>query len=64
MSNLYWSVYKQLEKEVIDLSFSIYFDDKQFEFISTKEYNKTPPYSLRAGDLIVRCCNDNTAYAM
>ena len=72
MNNLYWSVYKQLEKEVLDLSYSVYFNDEQFEFIPAqkkcgekkdtaeiaKKYISTPPYSLRIGDLIVRCANE------
>jgi hypothetical protein len=71
-SNLYWAVYKNLEKEVIELSYNIYFDDKQFEYVEyenkedenkdgekkEKNYIKTPPYSLKAGDLLVRCCTE------
>ena len=59
-TNLYWPVYKNLEKEVIDLSFNVYFDDMQFEYILDKtdgeKYVKTPPYSIKIGDLLIRCC--------
>ena len=56
MLNLHWPVYKNLEKEVIDLSFSVFFDDAQFEYIppsveGDQKYLKTPPYSLKIGDL-------------
>lgn len=42
--NLYWSVYENLESEVLSLADSIMFDDNQLEV-----------YSLKIGDLIVRC---------
>lgn len=42
--NLFMSVYKRLEKEVISLTDSILFDDKQ-----------TAVYSLAAADIIIRC---------
>ena len=60
MSNLYWPVYKNLEKEVIDLSYSINFDDSQFEYIKSQEGNniKSPPYSVKIGDLLIRCCTE------
>jgi hypothetical protein len=60
MSNLYWPVYKNLEKEVIELSYSINFDDTQFEYLmnSDSKYIKTPPYSVKIGDLLVRCCTE------
>ena len=61
--NLHWPIYKNLEKEVIDLSFNVFFDDVQFEYITpktkgNKKYIKSPPYSLRTGDLLVRCCTE------
>ena len=61
--NFHWPVYKNLEKEVIDLSFSVFFDDVQFEYIPTNgegetKYFRTPPYSLKIGDLLVRCCTE------
>ena len=31
--NLYWPVYKNLEKEVLALSYNIHFDDAQFEYL-------------------------------
>ncbi|WP_430613155.1 hypothetical protein [Flavobacterium sp. JP2137] len=60
MINLYWPVYKNLEKEVIELSFNIYFDDNQFEYIKDKEKGllKSPPYSLKIGELLIRCCTE------
>ena len=60
MSNLFWPVFKNLEKEVIDLSYNINFDDNQFEYIKDKDgnYIKTPPYSVKIGDLLVRCCTE------
>ena len=42
--NLYWSVYENLESEVLALANSIMFDDSQLKV-----------YSLKIGDLIVRC---------
>ncbi len=42
--NLYWPIYKNLEKEVIDISNNIHFDDSQ-----------TKVYSMKIADLIVRC---------
>ena len=42
--NLYWPIYKNLEKEVIEISNYIHFDDDQ---LST--------YSIHIGDLIIRC---------
>ncbi len=44
MLNLYWPVYKNLEKEVLELSNVIHFDD-----------NQTKIYSMKIADLIVRC---------
>lgn len=60
MINLYWPVYKNLEKEVIELSFNIYFDDNQFEYIEDKNQSllKSPPYSLKIGELLIRCCTE------
>jgi len=60
-ANLYWPVYKNLEKEILELSFIIYFDDAQFKYIkkgNKQEYTKTPPYSLKIGDLLIRCCTE------
>ena len=34
--NLYWSTYKQIEKEVLELSYNIAFDDDQLEVYSSK----------------------------
>ncbi len=45
--NLYWSVYENLESEVLALADSIMFDDTQLKV-----------YSLEIGDLIVRCAVD------
>lgn len=42
--NLYWSVYKNLEKEVMDLSNQIHFDDKQLSI-----------YSVKISELLLRC---------
>jgi hypothetical protein len=42
--NLYWPVYKNLEKEILELSNDIYFDDKQLYV-----------YSIKIADLIFRC---------
>ena len=43
-SNLYWSIYKNLELEVENLMFSIHFDDTQIDV-----------YSPKAIDIILRC---------
>ena len=42
--NLYWSVYKNLEREFLGLADVIHFDDAQLDV-----------YSVRLADLIVRC---------
>lgn len=42
--NFYWSVYKNLEKELITLSNQIHFDDKQLTV-----------YSVKISELIIRC---------
>lgn len=42
-NNLYWAVYKNLEKELIELSYAIYIDDKQ---LST--------YSIKIAELLIR----------
>jgi hypothetical protein len=42
--NLYWSVYKNLEKELIVLSDQIHFDDNQLSV-----------YSVKISELIIRC---------
>lgn len=44
MINLYWSVYKNLEKEVIDLSNQVHFDDDQLSI-----------YSVKISELLIRC---------
>ncbi|MBE9584604.1 hypothetical protein IM792_09120 [Mucilaginibacter sp. JRF] len=44
MQNLYWSVYKNLEKELIDIMFYIHIDDDQLNV-----------YSPKIANLIVRC---------
>lgn len=42
--NLYWPVYLKIEEDVINLTDSVLFDDKQWEV-----------YSIVIGDLLVRC---------
>ncbi|WP_407528955.1 hypothetical protein [Vibrio parahaemolyticus] len=44
MSNLYWPIYKNLEKEVVELSNWVHFDDKQL-FV----------YSVKISELLIRC---------
>lgn len=44
MINLYWPVYKNLEKEVIELSNQIHFDDNQLSI-----------YSIKISELLLRC---------
>lgn len=44
MSNLYWPIYKNLEKEVMDLSNWVHFDDKQLSI-----------YSVKISELLIRC---------
>lgn len=41
--NFYWSIYQNIEKEIIDLSNSIHFDDDQLEI-----------YSMKIAELIIR----------
>ncbi len=60
LNNMYWPVYKNLEKEILELSFNVYFDDMQFEYLEDGKggFVKTPPYSLKIGDLLMRCCTE------
>lgn len=44
MTNIYWPVYKNLEKELIELSNQIHFDDKQLTI-----------YSVKITELLLRC---------
>lgn len=44
MINLYWPVYKNLEKEVLELSNQVHFDDKQLSI-----------YSVKIAELLIRC---------
>lgn len=44
MDNLYFPIYKSLEKEVLDLALNIYVDDNQLSV-----------YSLKIAELLVRC---------
>jgi len=44
MANLYWSVYKNLEKEVLELSNQIHIDDEQLKV-----------YSIKISELLIRC---------
>lgn len=44
MNNLYWSIYKNLEKEVLGFADMIHFDDNQLSV-----------YSVRITDLLIRC---------
>jgi hypothetical protein len=69
-ANMYWVVYKNLEKEVLELTYSIQFSDNQYEYLkndgsrpeaaekllSELEYIKMPVYSLKSANLLVRCC--------
>lgn len=45
MMNLFWPVYKNLEKEVLEISNQIHFDD-----------NQTDVYSIKISELLLRCC--------
>ncbi len=44
MTNIYWPVYKNLEKELLNLTYSIHIDDTQLSV-----------YSSKILDLIIRC---------
>lgn len=44
MINLYWAVYKNLERETLELSNQIHFDDAQLNI-----------YSIKIADLLIRC---------
>lgn len=44
MINLYWPVYKNLEKEVLELSNQVHFDDNQLSI-----------YSIKISELLIRC---------
>ena len=46
-NNLYWPVYKTLEKEVLELANQIHFDDKQAEV-----------YSVKLAELLIRCATE------
>ena len=45
MQNIYWAIYKNLEKELISLTNVIHFDDEQL-----------PCYSSKFIDLLIRIC--------
>ena len=44
MLNLYWPVYKNLEREILELSNLVHCDDKQVSV-----------YSVKISDLLIRC---------
>ncbi|UTD14852.1 hypothetical protein HER15_04900 [Tenacibaculum mesophilum] len=44
MINLYWPIYKNLEKEIVELSNLIHFDDQQLSV-----------YSVKISELLIRC---------
>ena len=51
-SNIYWPVYKNLEKEVLKLADFLHFSDDQ-----------TRVYSMHIADLIIRCAVEIEAIA-
>ncbi len=52
MINLYWPIYKNLEREVVDLSNYIHFDDSQLSV-----------YSVKISELLLRCVVEIEAIA-
>lgn len=48
-SNMFWTVYKKLEKDVIDLSYYIHFSDEQNE----EGHNQIWTYSNQIADLLI-----------
>lgn len=52
MINLYWPVYKKLEKEIVELSNHIHFDDTQITI-----------YSVEIAELLIRCVVEIEAIA-
>ena len=44
MTNLYWPIYKKIEKEIVELSNHIHFDDNQLSV-----------YSVKIVELLIRC---------
>lgn len=51
-SNLYWTIYEKLEKDVIDLSYYVHFSDK----ISGHNHNQIWTYSNQIADLLTAIC--------
>ncbi|UBZ06196.1 hypothetical protein LDL76_12605 [Salegentibacter mishustinae] len=52
MINLYWPIYKNLEKEIVELSDLIHFDDQQLNV-----------YSVKISELLIRCSVEIEAIA-
>jgi hypothetical protein len=52
MINLYWPIYKKLEREVVELSNQVHFDDNQLSV-----------YSVKISELLIRCVVEIEALA-
>lgn len=52
MANLYWTVYKRIEEEVLELSYNVVFDDNQVRV-----------YSMKIAELILKCAIEVEAIA-
>lgn len=48
-SNMFWTVYKKLEKDVIDLSYYIHFSDEK----RANKHNQIWTYSNKIADLLI-----------
>lgn len=52
MINLYWPVYKNIEREIVELSNQVHFDDSQLTV-----------YSVKISELLIRCVVEIEAIA-
>lgn len=52
-SNMFWTVYKKMEKDVIDLSYYIHFSDEEREDKDKHKHNQIWTYSNRIADLLI-----------
>ena len=55
-TNMFWTVYKKLEKDVIELSYFIRFSDEEREDKDKHKHNQIWTYSNQIADLLIAIC--------